>query len=162
MKTNFDVDKMKNIRYFINNNNLFKILSIEEQIEGYDIKKYNDLSDICHLNIIDIKDLICNDFYTGHQYDDYFNWILSNNIYDIQAFKTAIAQHTLGYGYKSNNFIYNKELPHGIGLIFKIVTVSNIIYEFIIKMNLIHLDNDDKLSIFDVNKSMVTIIMQKI
>jgi hypothetical protein len=143
-----------------NNKNIFKeFLSkeIDYVVINKDKSYYENYNRIFDLTIDQIKDIKHNGFYSGNDFfglctRNFFSYNYSND-----TFGKFLIEQTLGCQYNQNGYINKELLPDGIGLIFKIETDDNIVFEFIIKMSLKELENDNSKITFDKEKSKINI-----
>jgi hypothetical protein len=143
-----------------NNTSIFKEF-LTKEINYVVVNKnkcyYENYNRIFDLTIDQIKDIKHNGFYSS---TDFFDFCTNNFFryqYDIDTFEKFLIDQTLGYQYKQDGYINKELLPYGIGLIFKIETNDNIVFEFTIKMSLIELENDNSKITYDKEKSKINI-----
>lgn len=147
-----------------NSNNIFKVLiSGRENIgkfKNIDVMKNNIdnkiCEDFCDLRISSIKAIHCNGLHTGSDFNEHWNIFLMFTFDENFDFGDTLAKNTLGYQY-FNNGVPKDLLPEGIGLIFKIVTTENIVYQFIIKMSLVETEEDLNKLKYNKNKSKIIV-----
>jgi hypothetical protein len=142
-----------------NNQNIFKKFLSEE----YDFVKvdknnlyHDNINKFFELNTNQIKDMSCNGLYSG---SDYFNHYCNFMKYefDTDTFGDFLVRNTLGFEYHTNKCIPKQLLPNGIGLVFKITTVNDVVYQYAIKMSLVELDNDAEKVTYAKEKSKIEV-----
>jgi len=142
------------------NTNIFKEFltkEIDYVVVNKDKCYYENYNRIFNLTIDQIKDIKHNGFYSGTDFFHNSTSIFFSYQYNIDTFGKFLIDQTLGCQYKQNGYIDKELLPDGIGLIFKIETTDNIVFEYIIKMSPIELENDNSKITFDKEKSKIKI-----
>lgn len=155
------------ISNFDNDYNIFKMLvSGKENIGKF--KRINVIKDtLCETLVIskssEIKRMSCYGLYSNNDYffqhTDIFLKLKFDESFD---FGEWLAKNTMGFVYHNTGSIEKKLAPNGIGLVFEIETIHNIIYKFTIKMLLIDVKDNDTLITYDKNMSNITVIIDTV
>lgn len=132
--------------FFIGKNNIFKVLyDMNEKSNNIFSLSKNILPNIPNLKDLkkdDIIDLSCNGLYSNNNYINHYNNFLSF-ITNLPLFYEFLVKQTLGYEYLTEGSVKKELIPDGIGLKFIIKIKGNINYQFIIKMSLHELEDDN-------------------
>lgn len=117
----------------------------------------DNVNEIIHsLNEDEIIDMNCHGLYTDNDYNHHYDSFL-NYHYDPKTFHNFLLQRTLGYQYHYYNSVRKEELPNGIGLRFTFSMKNRRTIEYIIKMPLFELKNDNTRVTYFEGQSIVTI-----
>lgn len=139
--------------------NLFKGLVTQQSSENTSIISNLSETDVKYFKNITSKqicDLTCNGIYSGNDYMCHWR-NFTRRVYDKETFADFLASNTLGSEYHSKNSIPKHLLPDGVGLNFKVHTSDNNIFEFIIKMSMIELEEDNDRITYVKGKSHIDI-----
>ena len=144
-------------------NNIFKILLTNNNINNVEVIKENDFEDFKEF---DIKNIEFYGLYTKINYFYYLPNFLDINFTDTFNFREWLSNFMLGYEYKKNGYILKSIFPDGICIVFKFYFSSSSfnkekeeeeIIEFIIKMNLVELEDDITKVRYDNEKSKMVV-----